>query len=318
MDMEIFATLGPGCGDEKTLYEMMSTGMTGIRLNLSHAGLPESRPLLEGFYAAQKKYGCPVDLLIDLQGPELRIGRLDQPLILKENDSAKIPVSEKVASLLEAGQTVLLDDGKLRGTVTEVGVDHTIINIIRGGTLNSSKSIKIEGLETSLPTLTEEDKATLSIAKEYGVTSVMLPFVRGASDVEALREVIGNSFRIFAKIENLTGVDHLNEIIRSLNPETDMLVIARGDLGNAMPLWELPKIQKQIEAACHEMNMPYLVVTELLASMVKSPVPTRAEVSDVYHAIYHGASALMVTNETAVGVYPVEVIKYLKNISEHF
>ena len=327
MGMEIFATMGPACRGENTIYDMLCEGMTGIRLNLSHAGLLESRSSIDAFKSAVDRYGRLADLLIDLQGPELRIGRIAEALSLKDGAKATVPIPGTVAGLLKPGQTVLLDDGKLTAEVLSVErhMDDpakprydAVVHILRGGVLKSSKSLKIEGMDTDLPALTERDTQNLEIAADYGVTTVMLPFVRNAADIRELKNATGNRFRVFAKIENMIGVEHVDEIIDELDKKQDMLVIARGDLGNAMPLWELPKVQKQLEKACHRAGMPYLVVTELLSSMVENPMPTRAEVSDVYHAIYHGAAALMVTNETAVGKYPVEVIKYMKRVAEQF
>lgn len=319
--MEIFATLGPGCSDENTIYEMLHAGMTGMRLNLSHGDLAGSTSLLAGFYSSSKRFfnekNKAPELLIDLQGPELRIGKLKGDITLSEGDITIIPLPPHVLSLLKTGDRVLIDDGKLYGEVESREPD-VKIRVIRGGVLKSSKSIKIEDLETPLPTLTPQDIDTLSKARDYGISCVMLPFVRDAADIAALRSHLRDDLRIFAKIENMTGVEQVDEIIAALNPARDMLVIARGDLGNDMPLWELPRVQKQLEDACHRTRMPYLVVTELLSSMVTSPTPTRAEVSDVYHAIYHGAAALMVTNETAVGRHPVEVIRYMNNIAAQF
>ena len=319
--------MGPACRDENTIYDMLCQGMTGMRLNLSHAGLAESRAAIDAFKSAAGRFGKPADLLIDLQGPELRIGRIAEALSLKDGSKATVPIPGTVAVLLKPGQTVSLDDGKLLAEVLSVDrhMDDpskprydAVVHILRGGILKSSKSLKIEGVDTDLPALTERDTANLQIAADYGVTTVMLPFVRNAADIRELKNATAGRFRVFAKIENMMGVEHAEEIIEELDHDRDMLVIARGDLGNAMPLWELPKVQKQLEGICHEAGMPYLVVTELLSSMVENPVPTRAEVSDVYHAIYHGASALMVTNETAVGKYPVEVIKYMKHVAEQF
>ncbi len=325
--MEIFATLGPACSNQNTIYEMMCQGMTGMRLNLSHTDLAAGSSLLTEFAAAKERFDGGCELLIDLQGPELRIGRIAEALSLEDGTDAKIPIPGTLAKLLTPGQTVLLDDGKLSAKVLMVDRHiedpsrpryDAVVHILRGGVLKSSKSLKIEGLDTELPTLTDRDKSNLKVASDYGVTTVMLPFVRGASDIRALKSVVGDRFRIFAKIENMAGVKHADEIIEELDHKRDMLVIARGDLGNAMPLWALPKVQKQLEEACHKARMPYMVVTGLLASMVENPAPTRAEVSDVYHAIYHGASAIMVTNETAEGKYPVDVIRYMKNIADQF
>ena len=163
------------------------------------------------------------------------------------------------------------------------------------------------------PTLTEEDLQNLQLAGACGVTGVMLPFVRGAEDIRTLRRALeqagAGQIRIFAKIESLAGVQALPEFL----PLVDEVVIARGDLGNAMPLWELPAVQKRIEAQCRKAGKPFMVVTQMLASMEQNPVPTRAEVSDIFNAVADGAAAVMVTGETAVGKWPVEVIRYLSN-----
>ena len=164
-----------------------------------------------------------------------------------------------------------------------------------------------------MPVLTEHDLYNIRLAKEYGVTALMQPFVCSGEDLKKVREILqeekAEHIQIFAKIENRIGVDNLDSIL----PEADLIVIARGDLGNDMPLWELPVIQKKVEKSCKKYGKPYMVVTQMLSSMEQNPIPTRAEVSDIFHAAYHGAEAVMVTGETAVGKYPVEVIRYLAN-----
>ena len=167
------------------------------------------------------------------------------------------------------------------------------------------------GLTVASPTLTEEDLQNLQLAGACGVTGVMLPFVRGAEDIRALRRALeqagAGQIRIFAKIESLAGVQALPEFL----PLVDEVVIARGDLGNAMPLWELPRCQKQLSAVCRSAGVPFMVVTQMLDSMCSRAVPTRAEVSDIYNAVADGASSVMLTGETAAGQYPVEAMEYL-------
>ena len=162
-----------------------------------------------------------------------------------------------------------------------------------------------------MPTLTAEDKENLAIAADCGVTGVMLPFVRGAADIRNLRQALAEAgapqLKILAKIENLAGVQALPDFL----PLVDEVVIARGDLGNAMPLWELPRCQKQLSAACRAAGVPFMVVTQMLDSMHTRAVPTRAEVSDIYNAVLDGASSLMLTGETAAGQYPVQAMEYL-------
>ena len=167
-----------------------------------------------------------------------------------------------------------------------------------------------------MPVLTRHDIQNIKDAKAYGVTALMQPFVLSGEDLESVRNILtvynADDIQIFAKIENKLGVSNLENII----PKADVIIIARGDLGNDMPLWELPKVQKQVEEMCKKHNKPYIVVTQMLASMEQKPVPTRAEVSDIYHAVLHGAYGVMVTGETAVGKYPVEVIRYLANTAK--
>lgn len=360
--IEIWGTLGPACADEEILYRMLSAGMTGVRLNLSHTTLSDSAEILDAFSRAKERFlrvgvsatgsklvamrgvhdGLPepaIDLLIDLQGAELRIGALAAELRLNAGDEVSIPMPTQVGALLRAGQRILLDDGKILaevvavGTVPDVSAAHDAtsgtvrtvpavpvkIRTLRGGILRSGKSLKIEDYETDLPPLTDSDYESLQLAKDYGVTAVMLPFVRSADDIhfvrDAMRKAGVGDLRLFAKIENREGVSHLDEILAALRTR-DMLVIARGDLGNAMPLYGLPAAQEKIENACKKAGVPYLVVTELLASMVENETPTRAEVADIYFSAKRGASALMATNETAVGKYPVEVISYLAKTVE--
>ena len=183
--------------------------------------------------------------------------------------------------------------------------------IERGGVLRSRKSAALPGVEISLPAMTAQDRENLALAPSCGVTAVMQPFVRSADDLKAVRAAMnecgGTDIRLFAKIENCRGMDALAELL----PHADEIVIARGDLGNAVPLWELPAVQKRIAARCRENGTPFMVVTQMLASMEHSRVPTRAEMSDIFNAVLDGAASVMVTGETAAGEYPADVIRYL-------
>ncbi len=330
---EIYGTLGPACSDQKTLTEMFSAGMTGMRLNMSHTSLAESAALIDTFHAAAKTAGVTPQLLIDLQGPELRIGGLTEPRVLEAGTrivtgADDLPMPAPVLRAARKGDLILLDDGKIKLEVlectgdtvskTEPDASAPVLScvVLRGGTLLGHKSIKIIGKEIPAPVLTAQDLENLKDAPLYGVTAVMQPFVRSGEDLcvlrQAMKEAGADSLRIFAKIENRAGMEHLSEIL----PEADMIVIARGDLGNDMPLWELPAAQDQIARSCRTAGKPFLVVTQMLDSMVRNPVPTRAEVSDIYHAVKDGASAVMVTNETAVGAWPADVIRYLANTAK--
>ena len=319
---EIFGTLGPACADEGTLIQMFEAGMDGMRLNMSHTTLQKSSVLLETYRHAAATSGKEAELLIDLQGPEVRIGTLREAAVLHEGDlvlfaqEGGIPVPRNVAAAVCEGDEILLDDGRIAGTAAEKKKDAFVLRITRGGILESRKSIKVKNRVISGEALTEQDIINLKDACRYGVTAVMEPFATSGRQLRDVREQMRRcgcgSLRIFAKIENMEGVRNIADIL----PEADMIVIARGDLGNDMDLWDLPAVQKEIELACLREKKDFLVVTQMLTSMISSPVPTRAEVSDIFNAVAGGAAAVMVTNETAAGAYPAEVIRYLKKTAE--
>ena len=289
MTGKLYGTLGPACADTDTLRALLRAGMRGVRLNLSHGPLAERAPWLESLRRAETAEGVSCDLLIDLQGPELRVGALFAPLTLREGDTLTLGEAFPVPAMT--------------------------CRVERGGVLRSRKSLAVAGRELPASALTEMDMENLSRAREYGVTALMQPFVRGADDLRAvraaLRETGAQELKIFAKIENMTGLHRLDEIL----PLADVVVIARGDLGNAMPLWELPRAQTLIARKCRAAKRPFMVSTQMLHSMHHAAVPTRAEVTDVYQAARSGADYLLLTGETAVGEYPVEAMTYFAKIA---
>ena len=312
MKTEIYGTLGPSCADAEILEEMLVLGMTGVRLNLSHMNLKEAEPMLDALRSAVKASGRSCRLLIDMQGPELRIGALSEPLKLREGTRTELSalrLPPQIEEAIRPGQEILLDDGKL---LLAAETDGTAL-VRRGGMLSGRKSIALPGTEIHLPPLTDEDRKNIACAADFGVTGVMQPFVRSAADLKAVRKALTDAgadhIRLLAKIENHQGTDHIRELL----PYADEFVIARGDLGNSMPLWELPAVQKRIAACCRAAGKPFMVVTQMLSSMEQRPVPTRAEVSDIFNAVLDGAASVMVTGETAVGKYPRETIRYLAN-----
>lgn len=333
---QIFATFGPACSPKEIIRKMIDAGMTGMRLNLSHTTLVHSASYIHTYKEAAYEAGIKPEILIDMQGPELRVGDVGEieleahkwaVFYAKETTRYQgqenrlgaleqmraVPVPLAVIKTAKVGDEILLDDGKLLVEVIATEPENLCVKVIRGGILRSHKSIKIKDKNVKLPPLTSHDIENIKFAKEYGVTALMQPFVLAGEDLKYVRQILnengGENIKIFAKIENRLGVENLDSILA----EADAIIIARGDLGNDMPLWELPKVQKQIEKACKEKEVPYVVVTQMLSSMETNPVPTRAEVSDIFHAVYHGAWGVMVTGETAVGKYPVEAIRYLAN-----
>ena len=303
-DLEIYGTLGPSCRETEVLRQMFAAGITGMRLNLSHGTLDDSAPMIEAFHRASALEGVRPSLLIDMQGPELRIGIVkegftadfgDTVLLSVKDDTPQdpdsIPVPCEIFDHYEPGMVVMIDDGKIRLRLEkkdEAARCRGIrASVLTGGPVLSRKSIAVEGMSVTGNTLTQMDLLNLRRAAGAGVTDVMQPFVRGRNDLLEVRKAMAQcgagNCRLFAKIENREGISAAEEIL----PLADMVVIARGDLGNAM------------------------VVTQMLASMDRSPVPTRAEVSDIFNAVSDGASAVMITGESASGLYPVRASEYL-------
>lgn len=319
--MRYYGTLGPACAQLTTLEALLRAGMTGCRLNLSHGGLRKYGSWLQLLRQAERNTGRPVELLIDLQGPELRVGVLESETALQKNSEILlgkdgIPVPDIVLEVLKPGQKILVDDGALQLEAQRSMIGGWRCRVMRGGVLRSRKSLALEGEMPRLPTLTAEDLDNLSLASELGVGSVMLPFVRDREDLRTLRRALQDAgaarVEIFAKIENPAGVAALPQLL----DEADHIVIARGDLGSNLPLTQLPAVQKRIAAQCRATGKPFMVVTQLLHSMERSAVPTRAEVSDIFNAVLDGAASLMLTGETAAGTYPVQAMEYLTETAQ--
>lgn len=315
--MEFYGTLGGSCQSRAVLDRLFQAGMTGARLNLSHTTLSACAPLLnEIFHPAARAAGVTPHLIIDLQGPELRVGTLPAPVLLEEGGQAVlgeggIPVPAAVVKAAQVGHSISLDDSALLLEVEAAEPARLLCRVRRGGLLRSRKSLAILGVEVDSPALTQADLDNLDVAASFGVTHILQPFVRGKEDVLALRRALEDrglsQVQIMAKIENRRGLAHLDEILSA----ADQICIARGDLGNAIPLWELPGIQKDIARRCRAAKVPFCLVTQLLWSMEQRPVPTRAEVCDIYNGVLDGAASLMLTGETAAGKYPVQAMEYL-------
>lgn len=329
MRTRVYGTIGPACCDTEVLVQLFEKGMTGIRINLSHVNLQEVTDWIENIKTAyeQVKMANPkqpeLEMLIDLIGPEMRLGEFQTERKLKVDDNltvmpegktnlfdpTELPIPEPVFGHLKEGAILLIDDGKIMLEVEEMRASAAECVVRREGILYSEKSIAIPGVVIETPTLTESDINNIRRAKEYGITGVMLPFVRGKEDLYnlsgALEAAGAKDMRVYAKIENELGVEKIEELL----PFCDEIVIARGDLGNSVGLYELPVVQAKIAKVCNAANKPYMIATQMLSSMEKAAVPTRAEVSDIYRAVNEGAASVILTGETAVGKYPVESIE---------
>ena len=314
--MRYYATLGPSCCDTAALAALLRRGVTGFRLNLSHTPLAARTDWIDALHEAERKTGLRAQLMIDLRGPEVRIGDMPAPLPLAEGAAvtlgAYIPVDGDVLDALCPGMTVLLDDGAMALTVVDGGV----CRVTRGGTLTGHKSLTLEGVDLRRPALCEADLADLSQAAALGVNAVMQPFVRSADDLRVVRQTMAENgladAELFAKVENQPGLDALPDWLALC----DVVTIARGDLGSSLPLERLPAAQKHIAALCRSRGKPFLVVTQLLHSMIDHPSPTRAEVLDIYNAVLDGADCLMLTGETAQGRYPLESADWLIRVAQ--
>lgn len=314
--MHIYGTLGPSCASRPVLMNMFHEGMTGIRVNMSHTTVQESHNQLALVRETAEKCGVTPEILIDMQGPEIRIGALPEPVELWEGErvilgEGGIPVPKFLARAAVPGGEILLDDGKLLlQTITYTDTMITA-DVLRGGVLQGHKSIAMPGAELHTPAVTEKDKENIRQAAANGVTGVMQPFVRSREDLVELRRVLhengAEKLKIFAKIEDREGIHKLKELL----PEADEIVIARGDLGNAVALWDLPGVQKDIAAICRKVGKPFIIVTQMLNSMETKPVPTRAEVSDIFNAVLDGADGVMITGESAIGRFPAKAMRYL-------
>lgn len=341
MKLNYYGTLGPACADSDILKRMFEAGMTGLRLNTSHGRLADAGDWIRLADGAAGEAGRDWELLIDLRGPELRIGSLAGSLLLEEGKAVilqghaseeevirsaavtALPVIPAPNGIFEAAQTgdiLWLDDSKLKLQVIHVDRSNRQLSakVLCGGTLQSGKSLAIDGVEVAAPALTDVDIENIRYAGSSGLrlAAVVQPFVRSREDLLEVRRTLDangcGDTAIMAKIENMSGVQALPELL----PHCDSVVIARGDLGTAVSLPMLPVVQKQIEKLCHKAGKPYMVVTQMLDSMMHTPVPTRAEVSDIAHAVYCGAASLMLTGETAAGRYPAEAMACLIQTAE--
>ena len=313
--MNYYATLGESCRDAAVIAALLRAGISCFRLNLSHGNLREKADWVDALHRAERETGLSAGLLIDLRGPEVRTGRAAPDALLPEGETVLLSVlalPEAVAAGLLPGQELRIDDGGAVLTLENGG----LCRVTRAGRIAPRKSVALSGLALHLPPLTAEDVADLTDGPGYGVTAVMQPFVRSREDLDTVRRAmiqagLGGAL-LYAKIEDQTGLDTLPDWIGGC----DVVTAARGDLGVNLGLEHVPAAQKHIAAACRRSGKPLLVVTELLGSMTERPVPTRAEVSDVCHAVWDGAEHLMLTNETAAGKYPLEAAAWLVKCAE--
>ncbi|HEU0303974.1 MAG TPA: pyruvate kinase [Gaiellaceae bacterium] len=319
---KIVATLGPASAGR--VEELVRAGVDVVRLNLSHGTQEQHAAWADLVRGVERDLGRPLALIADLQGPKLRIGDLAAPIILSRGDEVVVgpegarvdlPVAPAVlGGVLEAGHDVLIDDGHVRLRVERVDDGRAFCSVAVGGQVESHKGVNLPGVSVPIPSLTEKDVRDLEFALEHGVDYVALSFVRSPEDVRDLRRRIedaGSTARVIAKIEKAEAVHSLGPIVEA----TDVVMVARGDLGVEIGPSAVPLLQKRMIQLALERGRPVITATQMLESMLHAPEPTRAEASDVANAVLDGTSALMLSEETAVGEYPVEAVATMDEIA---
>lgn len=325
---KIIATLGPSSNSPEVIEELILAGMDVARLNFAHGSIEDHRRVIRNVRNASKKTGKDVGILLDLQGPKIRIGKLEnrvvhleegQPFIITTRDvpGDRIEVSTNYEGLprdLSEGARILLDDGLLELDVQKITGSDISCKVIRGGELSEKKGINVPGTKLSVQSLTEKDREDLYTGIREGVDFVAISFIRTAEDVSSVKEILRRedaSIPVIAKIEKPEAMDNLEEILKV----ADGVMVARGDLGVEISPERVPIIQKEIIRRCNEEAIPVITATQMLESMIHHPRPTRAEASDVANAIVDGTDAVMLSGETAVGRYPVEAVTMMKRIA---
>jgi len=325
---KIICTVGPASESEKTLRAMIDAGTNIFRINMSHASHEWVRKIVPRIRKAAEELDTVVGILLDTQGPAIRTGNLATDLRLKVGDIIEFTVrgerSEEQYSVdvnydglvddISVGDTVLVDNGVLHLEVLEKEANRVRCRVLTPGILGSRRHINLPGVKVNLPALTEKDLKDVALGAELGVDLMALSFCREAGDVDMLRAELerhGSRARIVAKIEDQLAVRNIAQIMA----HTDVIMIARGDLGVECAMEELPVIQRSIVKRCLRAGCPVIVATHLLESMIVNPIPTRAEVTDVANAVYEQADAIMLSGETSVGKYPVKCVEVLNRIA---
>ncbi|CAM9677685.1 unnamed protein product [Ectocarpus sp. 6 AP-2014] len=320
------ATLGPASCTEEQIEALFLAGVDVFRLNFSHGDHDQKAELVSIIRAIEAKYKHPICILADLQGPKLRVGTFEHDTVNLVNgqmfrfdmddepgDAARVKLPHKeIIDTLQEGDSLLLDDGKLRMTVVESGEGYVICRVDVGGKLSNKKGVNTPTVRLPISAMTPKDRADLDFALVVpgGVDVVALSFVQRAADVEELKDIVQGRCRVMAKIEKPQAVDDLEDIVALC----DAIMVARGDLGVEMPPEMVPITQKQIIDCCRRQGKPVIVATQMLESMIDNPTPTRAEASDVATAIYDGADGIMLSAESAAGKYPLESVRMQQKI----
>jgi len=322
-------TLGPATSTSESIRELVDVGMNVARLNLSHGSYADHEAVYRMIRRASDESGHAVGVLVDLQGPKIRLARFaDGPVIVAPGaiftiTTRSVPGSSEICGTtylglpgdVTVGDAILIDDGRVVLQAVELTDTDIVTRVVVGGPLSDNKGINLPGVSVSVPALGAKDTADLRWALHLRADMIALSFVRSAADVDAVRAIMDEEQQwlpVIAKIEKPQAIEHIDEIVDAF----DGVMVARGDLGVEMPLEEVPVLQKQVTETARRNAKPVVVATQMLESMISAPRPTRAEASDVANAVLDGADAVMLSGETSVGAFPVEAVRTMARIIE--
>ena len=323
---KIVATLGPASSDRNAIASLFRAGADVFRINMSHTSHARMRELVATIREVESEFGRPIGILVDLQGPKLRVGSFSAgPALLVRGESFALDADPapgdasrvhlphpEIFAAVAPGHVLLLDDGKIRLVITGVEAGRILTRVEIGGRLSDRKGVSLPDTMIAFSALAEKDRSDLEAALEEGIDWVALSFIQRPEDIAEARKITRGRAAVMAKIEKPQAVIRLAEIMDL----ADALMVARGDLGVEMPLEKVPGVQKKMTRSARAAGKPVVVATQMLESMITSPVPTRAEVSDVSTAIFEGADAIMLSAESAAGQYPVEAVATMNRIAE--
>jgi len=325
---KIVCTIGPASESYETLKKMILSGMNVARINFSHGTWETQKEKVDLIKQIREELNLPVALLLDMKGPEIRLGQFVEKVLLEEGNTFTIRNEDIIGTASEAtisykelykdvriGSTILIDDGLIKLEVTDIVDKDIVCKVLNTGPVSSNKGVNVPNIKLNLPSLTEKDINDVEGAVKNDMDYIAVSFVRRKEDVLAVREILNkydSKIKLISKIENREGVDNLDEIIEV----SDGIMVARGDLGVEIPLSEVPIIQKEMIKKTYSQGKPVITATQMLESMTTNPNPTRAEVSDVANAIFDGTSAIMLSGETAMGKYPVSCIEIMDKIAK--
>ncbi len=324
--IKILATLGPASSDSAMIRKLFEAGADVFRINMSHTPHDKMRDLVKTIRNVESSYGRPIGILVDLQGPKLRVGAFADGGVQLKNGEAftldsdpapgdgtrvHLPHPEILAAL-RPGHALLIDDGKLKLIAEETSAERAVTRVVVGGRISDRKGVSLPDTDLPVSAMTPKDRSDLEAALETGIDWVALSFVQRAEDVHEAKRLVRGRAAIMSKIEKPQAIERLDSILEA----SDALMVARGDLGVELPLERVPSLQKRMTRMARRAGKPVVVATQMLESMIQSPVPTRAEVSDVATAIYEGADAVMLSAESAAGKFPTEAVATMNRIGE--